>query len=330
MPSATVAARIDPDFARDVLEELYTYPRKIPALAWLLWAILGWAGMHRFYLGRVFTGALMLFTGGGGLVWWIADAWRLGGLVRRYNDEQSDRERTGRPPVGLSFMPPLSADVLSQPPPWLEQWNARARLRRGLRFAGDVLVLLVAGSALGGIQGTDGAAEALVAVLVLTAVTLLGAGPQWLHDLPVVSGLIRWVHRLRLFYYYNRPGSPPALLFRSVMGAVVAPLRRRDRAEVRLYLELGLVFTATFALLDVVPNVIQPLFEMGVAALAPTRLIGIWFKEALLTFIFTYAFAAPIGAVLTLYVLTRHTHTVARVLGVFVVFAMALGAGLLG
>jgi len=33
-------------------------------VSYLLLVILGWAGVHRFYLGRHYTGALYLFTGG--------------------------------------------------------------------------------------------------------------------------------------------------------------------------------------------------------------------------------------------------------------------------
>ena len=48
-----------------------------------------------------------------------------------------------------------------------------------------------------------------------------------------------------------------------------------------------------------------------------------------MTFLITYAFATPIGAVLTLYLLTRRTHTVPRILGAFALVAIAMGAGLL-
>lgn len=30
-------------------------------------------GVHRFYVGKIGTGLLMIFTGGGFLVWWIID-----------------------------------------------------------------------------------------------------------------------------------------------------------------------------------------------------------------------------------------------------------------
>jgi len=48
-----------------------TSKRILPAM--LLCFFFGWAGIHRFYMGKVGTGILMLFTGGGFLIWWLID-----------------------------------------------------------------------------------------------------------------------------------------------------------------------------------------------------------------------------------------------------------------
>src|SRR5690606_13093594 len=137
-------------------------------------------------------------------------------------------------------------------------------------------------------------------------------------DLPVTRELIRWNHRLRLFYYYNRPGKPLALLFRPVTAAISAPFRRRDRAEVKLYLQLGGVLTALFLVLDL----IEAIAEGGLGALTPMSLFGLWMREAVATFLVIYAFATPIGAVLTVHLLMRPSHFVPRLLRALVVAAM--------
>jgi hypothetical protein len=330
MPEAARRHAVDPDFAQDVLRELYAYRRKRRLVAWLLWVTLGWAGAHRFYLERPATGLLMIFTAGGVLIWWIADAWFVGRMVDGYNAEQERRQREGLPPIALAFMPPLAEDVLREPPPWTVKWHARGRFVRALRFAGYVLVLLIVGSALGALIGMDGGIEATVAVITLVAVIMLGGHAAGLNHVPVARGLLRWSHRLRLFYYYNRPGSPLGLLVRPAVGLILAPFRRRQRAEARLYLEMGAVFTLIFMALDLVEDVAAPMADIGLAALAPTHLVGVWVEEALTTFIVTYAFATPIGAILTLYLLTRATHTLPRLLGAFVLFCIALGAGIIG
>ena len=45
--------------------------RKLPAL--LLCLFFGVFGVHRFYVGKVATGLLMLVTGGGLAIWWLFD-----------------------------------------------------------------------------------------------------------------------------------------------------------------------------------------------------------------------------------------------------------------
>lgn len=92
--------------------------------------------------------------------------------------------------------------------------------------------------------------EAAAAVLVFVVFVSAGSAfGRWVH-VPVLTTLLRWSHRLRRLYYFNPPGSLPELLLRSVTATITAPFRSRDRAEVRMYRQLGAVFTVGFLLLD--------------------------------------------------------------------------------
>ena len=50
---------------------------KSKSTTFLLCYFLGGLGIHRFYLGKFITGVLMLLTGGGLLIWWLIDLYRI-------------------------------------------------------------------------------------------------------------------------------------------------------------------------------------------------------------------------------------------------------------
>ncbi len=56
-------------------------------LAWIMLTFFGWAGVHRFYLGKWGTGLLWLFTGGLLFMGIIYDFWTLNGQVSERNTE---------------------------------------------------------------------------------------------------------------------------------------------------------------------------------------------------------------------------------------------------
>jgi len=296
-----------PDFSRDVLDDVYRYRMRRPAVAWLLWLVTGALGGHRFYAGKTGTGVLMLVTGGGGGIWWLIDVLFVNRMVRDVNARQREREAKGLPPEGMDFMPSIPTEAELQGPP---EW---APLRQGRwRLIGDGLVLLVAGIALGGVSGARGDYEAMTAVVALIAITVLGA--RWDPDYPVLSQLDRWSHRLRLFYRFNDPGGPLSLLFRPVVGPLTAWFRRRARAEVRMYLQLGAVFTIGFTLLDVV----QAWGESGFRASA-------FAADLFVTFFSVYAFATPIGAVLTTHVMLDRSDEIVWTLSAWTLLCIAVG-----
>jgi hypothetical protein len=247
-------------------------------------------------------------------------------LVRRYNQEQADREAAGRPPIGLDFLSSLDHAMLECPPPWAERWALRHGTLRGMRLVGDVFVIMLAGIALGSlVWSLEGAIEAVAVVVVLAGLTALGAGPSWGDDVPVLRQLVLWTHRLRIFYYQTGPASPPALLLRPVIGMLNAPFSARARAETRLYLELGAAFTAAFFALDLFSDVILPWIGDGDAP-APATVAAGWLAEAVITFLLIYAFTTPIGAVLTIYLLVSERHTLPRLLAGVALTAIAFGA----
>jgi TM2 domain-containing membrane protein YozV len=54
-------------------------------LAWLLLTFGGFLGLHRFYLGRIWTGLLWLCTGGLLTFGWLWDLWYLNEMVSDQN-----------------------------------------------------------------------------------------------------------------------------------------------------------------------------------------------------------------------------------------------------
>jgi hypothetical protein len=296
-----------PDFSRSVLDDVYRYRTKDLRLAYALWLVTGLFGGHRFYVGKVGTGLLMLATGGGGTVWWLVDAFLVKRMIEARNREQSERESKGLPPAEMSFMPALpTEEELEGPPEWADRRRGSARL------VGDALVLGVAGAALGAITAARGDFEALAAVIALVAITILGA--RWDPTLPLLRDLDRWSHRLRLYYRFNDPGGPLSLMFRPLVGPLTAWFRKKARAEVRLYLQLGAVFTIGFTLLDVGQSI-------GAQGFEASSFMG----DLFVTFFTVYAFTTPIGATLTTHLLLERRDEIVWGLSALTILAIAVG-----
>ncbi|MCW5722967.1 MAG: TM2 domain-containing protein [Devosia sp.] len=87
----------------------YDIEKKSLLVAYVLWAFLGYVGAHRFYLGRPFSGLLMLVLSGAVLLlslvsfgvlsflwfivglWWLIDALLIPGIAARRNGDIADR-----------------------------------------------------------------------------------------------------------------------------------------------------------------------------------------------------------------------------------------------
>lgn len=299
-----VPGRGDLDFSRAVLDQLYRYRQKREGIAYPLWLVTGVFGGHRFYLDRPGTGLLMFFTLGGAGLWWLADVLLIPRMVRKFNEDQARRQFLGLPPRQLAFMPAKGETLPPEP-----YWAAKRRTR--VRLVADTVVMMLAAWSLGTFARGTGVYDPIIAVLALIAITLLGTRWDALSGLPVLRGFDRWVHRLRLFYYTNDPGGAVSLAFRQLL-ALFAFFRPRRRAEARLYLQLGAWFTIIFTVFDLIEAGIG-----GPGGFDPGSLM----LDYVRTFFATYAFAAPIGAVLNKHILLQRRDRVIWVLsGIAVVF----------
>lgn len=68
---------------------------KSKSTSFLLCYFFGVFGVHRFYLGKLITGILMLITGGGFLVWWVLDLYCI--VTGRLKDKQGGNLSTLQP-----------------------------------------------------------------------------------------------------------------------------------------------------------------------------------------------------------------------------------------
>ena len=68
---------------------------KSKSTTFLLCYFFGGLGIHRFYLGKLITGILMLLTAGGFAIWWLIDLFRI--VTGRFKDKQGDYLETSQP-----------------------------------------------------------------------------------------------------------------------------------------------------------------------------------------------------------------------------------------
>lgn len=305
----------DPDFSQSVIDELY-FPRpKYTTLALVLGIFLGLFGAHRFYLGKTLTAALMFLTLGGGLIWWLVDLFFIKKMVVTHNKRERERQESGLPPQNLSFLPSKEAFAVDELPAWLPRRSSRGRVY------GSFFLLSLIGFILGVISGPTGTYEPTIILLVFIIASITTARWKMASQIPVVATLTRWVHRLRIYYHTVDPGNIWLLGLRPIYGVFFAPFNRKARAEVRLYLELGLIFSILFVASDLLEIAQSDSIWEG---------IGLMVAELLQTLIFTYLFVAPVGALLTTQILLSRRDWVIWVLSIACIYFVYVGLKLTG
>ncbi len=60
-------------------------------LAWILLGFLGFFGVHRFYMGKYFSGLIWLLTGGLFTIGWLYDLWTLNEQITLVNQGEGPR-----------------------------------------------------------------------------------------------------------------------------------------------------------------------------------------------------------------------------------------------
>ncbi|MEM1402692.1 MAG: TM2 domain-containing protein [Pseudomonadota bacterium] len=296
MNTTTTNSSTDPDFALEVVADLY---RPRPRQLWTAMALAlltGIFGGHRFYCGRPWTAIAMLLTAGGAVVWLVWDIAHLRQLVSDCNEEERRRQAEGLPPRGMEFMPPRAELQLNEAPHWASRRSGRGRI------IGSTLLLALIGFTLGAVSGAAEAFEPVVVLALFIAASLLSARWHAMAEIPVLNALARWVHRLRLYYHVTDPGPLWSLATRPIIGIVLAPWRPKVRAEVRLYLQFGIIIGMVLSISDVIELLQSGSFWAGFAMLI---------AEFVQNLIYTYLFVAPAGALLTTQLLlTRRDHLV--------------------
>ncbi|MGB2426851.1 MAG: TM2 domain-containing protein [Alteromonas sp.] len=305
----------DPDFSQTVIDELYCPKPKYASVALLLAIFLGLFGGHRFYLGMVLTGTVMFLSAGGGFICWIVDIFRIKTLVREHNQRQQERQDAGLPPNDLAFLPPKVDFTINRPAAWLPKRSSKGRVY------GSLFLLTLIGFILGVISGPTGTYEPTIILIIFIIASLVTARIKLAAQVPLIASLTRWVHRLRLYYYSVDPGNIWLLGLRPLYGVFFAPFTKKARAEVRLYFELGLIFSILFVVSDLFEIAQQNSIWAG---------IGRAIAEFVQTLIFTYLFVAPVGALLTTQILLSRRDWVIWLLSAACVYGIYIGLNLTG
>lgn len=309
------ALSADPDFSQTVIDELYCPKPKYVPVAFALALVLGIFGAHRFYLGKTLTATLMFLSAGGGLVWWLIDVFRIRKIVAEHNRIEKARQQADLPPQNLAFLPAKDTFRIDELPAWLPKRSSRSRVY------GSLFLLTLIGFILGVISGPTGTYEPTIILLIFIVASLTTARWKVAARIPVIASLTRWVHRLRLYYYSVDPGNIWWLSLRPIYGVFYAPFNLKARAEVRLYLELGLIFSVLFFASDLIELSQYDSVAQG---------LGLTIAELVQTLIFTYLFVAPVGALLTTQILLSRRDWVIWLLSLACVLGIWTGLNLTG
>lgn len=87
---------------------------KSKLIAYLLWFFLGFLSLHRFYLGKIGTGLIWLFTGQLFGIGWIVDLFLLGSMVDNYNNKKQINKLTKEQQNQSKFNEAVTSKITSE------------------------------------------------------------------------------------------------------------------------------------------------------------------------------------------------------------------------
>lgn len=94
---------------------------KSKAVAYLLWLLFGWLGVHRFYAGKTGSGLVQLLLSlsvvglGFTILWWIVDAFLIPDMINSHNLNAIDMiYGTDEPVVGAQEGPRVLPDEVDE------------------------------------------------------------------------------------------------------------------------------------------------------------------------------------------------------------------------
>ncbi len=87
---------------------------KSKLVAYLLWFFLGFLSLHRFYLGKIGSGLIWLFTLQLFGIGWIVDLFILSGMVDNYNNKKQIKALTKEQQNQSKFNEAITAKVTSE------------------------------------------------------------------------------------------------------------------------------------------------------------------------------------------------------------------------
>lgn len=87
---------------------------KSKLVAYLLWFFLGFLSLHRFYLGKIGSGLIWLFTLQLFGIGWVVDLFILSGMVDNYNNKKQIKALTKEQQNQSKFNEAITAKVTSK------------------------------------------------------------------------------------------------------------------------------------------------------------------------------------------------------------------------